>query len=87
MSDNGTILSHWIDLSFWPPNYKRGILSPKGGTSCPKLKESSESQQDTLFKALVAKNMILCGINNNRELAAKVHTGEKTFYLKIKESG
>lgn len=51
----------------------------------PKLKDSPEATQDKLFKALVAKNMTLCGISNNRELASKAHIGEKAFYLKIKD--
>lgn len=51
----------------------------------PKLKDSPEVAQDKLFKALVAKNMTLCGFKNNRELAARALIGEKAFYLKIKD--
>jgi hypothetical protein len=51
----------------------------------PKLRNSDEEKQDMLFKALVAKNMTLCGCKNNRELAARLHIGEKSFYLKIKD--
>lgn len=51
----------------------------------PKLKDSPEEKQDKLFKALVAKNMALYGCKNNRELAARLHIGEKAFYLKIKD--
>ncbi len=50
----------------------------------PKLRDTQEERQDKLFKALVAKNMMLCGCKNNRELAARLHIGEKAFYLKIK---
>jgi hypothetical protein len=49
----------------------------------PKLKESPEEKQDKLFRGLVAKNMTLCGISHNNELAPKMHMHEQTFNYKM----
>lgn len=49
----------------------------------PKLKERPEEKQDRLFKALVAKNMTLCGYEYNTELAIKLRMGRKTLGQKL----
>ncbi len=49
----------------------------------PKLKDSPEVAQDKLFKALVAKNMTLCGYNHNNELAPRMYMHERTFNYKL----
>ncbi len=49
----------------------------------PKLKDSQEEKQDKLFKALIAKNMALCGYGHNNELAPKMYMHERTFNYKL----
>lgn len=51
----------------------------------PKLKDSPEVAQDKLFKALTAKNMMLCGYNHNNELAIKMRMHEHTLNYKLKD--
>ena len=51
----------------------------------PRLKESQEQKQDILFKALIAKNMTLCGIKYNNDLAIKMHMGRKALGYKLED--
>lgn len=51
----------------------------------PKLKERPEEAQDRMFRALVAKNMELCGIHEQKELATRIGIGETAMVYKMQE--
>lgn len=51
----------------------------------PKLKETEEQRRDKLFKALIAKNMALCGYSCNKDLAPRMYMHERTFNYKLKD--
>ena len=54
-------------------------------TLIPKLKESEEQKRDKLFKALLAKNMTLCGYNHHKDLAPGMHMHVNTLNYKISD--
>lgn len=51
----------------------------------PKLRESDTSKKDTLFKGVVAKNMVYCGYQHNNELAPAMHMHERTLNYKLND--
>lgn len=51
----------------------------------PKLRESPKEAQNRLFGAYVAKNMKLCGISGQRELAMMIGMSEGAMIYKMKD--
>lgn len=50
----------------------------------PKLRVSEQERKDQLFRALIAKNMEMYGIDSKRELARCLNVSEPTIYKKLK---
>lgn len=51
----------------------------------PKLKESEQEKRDKMFKALLAKNMTLCGYIYIKDLAPKMYMHINTLSYKLND--